>query len=201
MLKKLDEFWKSGIIQLQLDGKHKGNPTNYFNNRKIVLSKGMSEEQLLGHFEYRAYESGRPENFFGIYIPQFLSLDSSDIYIEKEHDTDALFREEVGRSIQLHYDDICEALDPSRRIVFTGIANRIQSCALDHNSLFQRAVIENIVVEEFNPNQQERLIVSTILDRAFAIANANTSNAIPLSLILNQLTGNWLISLLSKSYK
>lgn len=201
LLKKLDDFWKGGIIQLQLDEKHKGNPVNYFNNRKKVLSKGMSEEQLLGHFEHQAYESGRPENFFGIYIPEYLSVNSSEIYIGKQHDTDALFREEVSRSIELHYDDICKALEPNRRIIFTGIANRIQACSLDRNNLFQRAVVEDKVVEEFNPNQQERLIVSTILDRAFAVANANTSNAVPISLILNQLTGQWLISLLSKSYK
>ena len=39
LLMKLDDFWKHGKIRLQLDKKHRGNPTNYFNNRKKFLLK------------------------------------------------------------------------------------------------------------------------------------------------------------------
>lgn len=80
------------------------------------------------------------------------------------------------------------------------MVNRIQSFALDKAILFQRAVVEDAIVDEFTPSNQERTIIATLLDRSFALANAETSNAIPLSLILNQLTGKWLQHLLIKTY-
>lgn len=55
LLMKLDEFWKSGKILLQLDRKHRGRAENYFANRKKVLAKGMPEEKLVKHFEFVAY--------------------------------------------------------------------------------------------------------------------------------------------------
>lgn len=88
-----------------------------------------------------------------------------------------------------------------RAIVFTGITNRIQSYAVDSATLFQRAVVEENIVNEYQPRENERLIIASLLDRAFALANAETSSAIPISLVLNQLTGKWLIHLLSKSYR
>lgn len=81
-----------------------------------------------------------------------------------------------------------------------GMANRIQCLALDKTSLFQRSLVEDIISAEFAPQQGESIAVATLLDRAFALANAGTSNAIPISLILNQLTGRWLQQFLSKVY-
>lgn len=200
LLIKLDDFWKNGKIRLQLDEKHKGNPRNYFNNRKRVLEKGISEEKLSSHFEYAAYQNKRTTNFFGTYFPEMLSVSSNEIYIGKDNDTDALFRRDSVDLLEKHYDPVCKVLDPNRSIIFTGIINRIHGFALDQTSLFQRALIEDTIVAEFNPKSNERLVIATLLDRAFALANAETSNAIPLSLVLNQLTGKWLHRLIYKSY-
>lgn len=57
LLMKLTPFWSNGKIRLILDKKHQNNPWNYFNNRKRVLERGFSEEQLVNHFEYAAYNS------------------------------------------------------------------------------------------------------------------------------------------------
>lgn len=201
LLLELDEFWKNGRIRLQLDQKHKGNPANYFRNRKNVLTKSMSEEKLINHFEFVAYESDRTTRFFDTYLPERLSLPSSSIYIGKDNDTDMLFRQSSIDLFQSHYDYICEGLDVNRSIVFTGITNKIHGFALDKSSLYQRALIEDAIIEEFKPLSSERTIVASLLDRAFARANAKTSNAIPLSLIRNQLTGRWLYRLLYRSYR
>ena len=200
LLMKLDEFWKAGKILLQLDRKHHGNPANYFNNRKKVLASGMPEEKLLTHFEYVAYESRRTDTFFSVYLPQIASAPSEILYLGKEKDTDALFRKGAVDQITKHSDTICQYLELDRAINFMGMVNRIQSFALDKAILFQRAVVEDAIVDEFTPSNQERTIIATLLDRSFALANAETSNAIPLSLILNQLTGKWLQHLLIKTY-
>ena len=92
LLMELDEFWKNGKILLQLDRKHNGNPANYFNNRKRILSKGMSEEKLLNHFEFVAYESKRTDTFFRVYLPEMAHTPKEILYLAKEKDTDALFR-------------------------------------------------------------------------------------------------------------
>lgn len=81
------------------------------------------------------------------------------------------------------------------------MANTIQSFALDRSTLFQRALIEDKIIDQYNPNSNEKNIIATLLDRAFALANAETSNAYPISLIKNQLTGRWLAHLLYKSYR
>ncbi len=200
LLMQLDAFWKAGKIQLQLDKKHKGTPENYFNNRKKVLAKGMSEEQLINHFEFIAYQSNRPKDFFDTYLREQLSVPNKKIYIGKQKDTDALFRKASIELLHRHYDTICTCLGPNRSIIFTGIINRIESAALDRSSLYQRAVIEDSLTEEFKPQAAEQQIVSSLLDRAFALANAETSTAVPLSLVLNQLTGIWLQKILYKSY-
>lgn len=200
LLMQLDEFWTTGRIQLQLDKKHKEKPENYFNNRKKVLEKGMSEEQLVKHFEFTAYQSNRPNDFFNTYLRQQLSVPNKKIYIGKQKDTDALFRKSSIELLHRHYDNICKILGVNRSIIFTGITNRIESAALDNSSLYQRTVIEDSITDEFNPKTEEQLIVSSLLDRAFALANAGTSDAVPLSLVLNQLTGLWLQKILYKSY-
>ncbi|MBQ4544073.1 MAG: hypothetical protein II996_00700 [Oscillospiraceae bacterium] len=201
LLTKLDDFWKHGKIQLQLDKKHRGNPANYFNNRKKILAKGMPEEKLINHFEFVAYESKRTDTFFRIYLPEVVAAPKDTLYLGKEKDTDALFRGETIALFEKHCDTICRSLEINRAINFTGMAERIQSFALDKSTLFQRAVVEENIIDEYKPQTEERIIIATLLDRAFALANAETSNAVPLSLVLNQLTGRWLMHLLSKTYK
>lgn len=201
LLMELDNFWSAGIILLQLDKKHKGKPSNYFNNRKKVLARGMSEEKLLKHFEFVAYENKRTDTFFNVYLPEVAGVSADILYLDKKKDTDALFRGETVNLFEKHIDTICRALQIDRAINFTGITNRIHSYATDSTALFQRAIIEESIINEYQPRDNERLIVASLLDRAFALANAETSDAVPLSLVLNQLTGKWLIHLLSKSYR
>lgn len=201
LLMKLDEFWKSGKILLQLDKKHRGRAENYFNNRKKVLAKGMSEEKLIKHFEFIAYESNRTRTFFGVYLPEVISASPNLLYINKQHDTDALFRSEAQNQFLNHTDEICSYLEVTRAINFVGMANTIQSFALDQSILFQRALIEDKILDQYNPRDDEKSIIATLLDRAFALANAETSNAYPISLITNQLTGRWLAHLLYKCYR
>ena len=201
LLMQLTPFWKHKKIVLQLDKKHKEKAANYFNNRKRVLARGMPEEQLIKHFEFIAYESNRTPMFFNTYLPQIAAVSPASLYIGKEKDTDALFRSETIDIFDRHYDSVSQVLGADRSICFTGITNRISSFALDKSTLFQRAIVEDGIIEEFHPFSEEQLITATLLDRSFALANAKTSNAVPLSLILNQLTGRWLIQFLSKSYK
>ena len=200
LLQKLDPFWSSGIIQLQLDKKHKGRASNYFRNRKRVLSKAMPEEKLIQHFEFVAYEDARTDHFFSVYLPNTVNGSQSDLFIDKINDTDALFRSGTVDILTDNYEPICKTLDINRSIAFTGMVNRIQGMAWDNSSLFQRALIEEIIIDEFNPRRNESLAIATILDRAFANANAQTSNAIPISLVRRRLTGRWLCRLLNKSY-
>ena len=139
--------------------------------------------------------------FRSVYLPEVVNVSGPDLFIGKVKDTDALFRSETVKIFERHYDTICQAMDVKRAINFTGITNKINSLAVDKANLFQRAVIEENIIEEYKPTAEEQLIIATLLDRSFALANAYTSNAIPLSLVLNQLTGKWLIHLLSKSYR
>lgn len=201
LLMELDEFWNAGKIVLQLDKKHKGNPSNYFRNRKKVLARSMSEESLVNNFEFIAYENSRTDRFFNTYLSDVASVSSNKLYIGKEHDTDSLFRSFANDSFELHYDEVCCLLKPMERIQYTGITNKIQELANNPTHLFQRSIVENIIDEEYNPTDFEKNVVSVLLDRSFARANAETSNAKPLSLITNQLTGRWLYKLLKKSYR
>lgn len=200
LLMALDPFWKAKKILLQLDKKHNGKAANYFNNRKKVLAKGMPEEKLIKHFEFVAYESKRTKDFFNVYLPEKVGVSNGDLFIDKANDTDALFRSETIKVFERHHELICQTLDIKRAICFSGMTNRISSFALDKSNLFQRAVIEESIIEEYKPMADEQIIIATLLDRSFALANAYTSNAIPLSLVLNQLTGKWLSHLLHKTY-
>ena len=201
LLMELNPFWKASRILLQLDKKHKGKAGNYSNNRKKVLANAMSEEKLISHFEFVAYENMRTKTFFDVYLPEVVGVSGADLFIDKAKDTDALFRSETVKIFERHHDIICQAMDVERAIDFTGITNKISSLAVDKTNLFQRAVIEENIIEEYTPVMEDQLIIATLLDRSFALANAYTSNATPISLVLNQLTGKWLIYLLSKSYK
>lgn len=200
LLKKLDDFWAAGKIRLQLDRKHNGKPSNYFRNRKNVLAKAMPEEMLVNHFEFIAYEDVRTDTFFNEYLPEKRANSKNELYIGKIKDTDALFRQETIELLTIHYEPICEALDFNRSIVFTGMVNRIQDLALNKYSLFQRALIEDIIAKEFKPQNVESQAIATLLDRGFALANAGASDAVSISLIRNILTGRWLQRLLQKTY-
>ena len=124
----------------------------------------------------------------------------NELFIGKIWDTDALFRSGTIDLLSENYEQICKALDINRSIAFTGMVNRIQDMAFDNSCLFQRALVEEIISDEFKPRRSESLAIATILDQAFASANARTSDAIPISLIRNRLTGRWLYRLLYKSY-
>lgn len=200
LLKKLDDFWAAGKIRLQLDRKHNGKPSNYFRNRKNVLAKAMPEEMLVNHFEFVAYEDVRTDTFFNEYLPERRANSKNELYIGKIKDTDSLFRQETIELLTIHYEPICEALDFNRSIVFTGMVNRIQDFALNKYSLFQRALIEDIIAKEFKPQNVESQAIATLLDRGFALANAGASDAVSISLIRNMLTGRWLQRLLQKTY-
>ena len=160
----------------------------------------MPEEKLVKHFEFIAYEDHRTKDFFQVYLPEVISVPRSTLYLGKDKDTDKLFRDETISLFTEHYESICRLLGTDRAINFTGITNSVYSYALNKSSLFQRAVIEDNILSEYTPRTNEQLIIATLLDRAFALANAQTSNAVPLSLVLNQLTGKWLMRLLRKSY-
>ena len=201
LLMDLDDFWSAGKICLQLDKKHRKDPMRYFANRKKVLEKGMPEEMLVRHFEYVAYESSRVGDFFNLYIPEVVKNPKRTLYIGKEHDTDLLFRTASAKIFSKHCDTVCSILDTKRAIEFAGIANRVQTYAFDKSLLFHRGVIEDAINDEYRPRKNEKAIVATLLDRAFALANAQTSKAAPLSLVTNQLTGRWLMHLLFKTYR
>lgn len=201
LLTKLDDFWKNGIIKLQLDAKHAGNPQNYFYTRKAILTKAMPESKLVKHFEFIAYESGRPEMFFDTYLSDTLVIPKDEIYLGKEKNTDTLFRQSTMTLFEKHYDPICRLLGLTDSITFTGVTNRIFDFALDNSMLYQRALIEDAVTSEYSLAPLGRQIVADLLDRAFALANAKTSGAVPITLILNQLTGSWLQKLLFRSYR
>lgn len=200
LLQQLDDFWRAGKIRLQLDKKHKGNPFNYFRNRKNVLANAMPEEELIKHFEFVAYEAARTSTFFNEYLPEQSASSKNSIYIGKNKDTDALFRQDTVDLLVKHYEPICKILTINRSIAFTGMVNRIQDMAINKSNLFQRALVENVIRDEFNPCAMESQAIATILDRAFALANAETSKAVPISLLRNRLTGRWLQRLLQNTH-
>lgn len=201
LLMKLDPFWGSHKILLQLDKKHKGKADNYFSKRKKVLEKSMKEDDLLHHFEYVAYQDPRTHTFFDEYMPQIVKGNESDQFIDKVNDTDALFRKEAADIFQKHNDAICRTMDFPHAVKFWGATSRICDFAMDRSILFQRSLVENNIIREFHPRENEKYIIASLLDRAFSLANAGSSEALPLSLILNQLTGPWLADLLRRSYK
>lgn len=201
LLMNLDPFWESHKILLQLDKKHKGKADNYFNKRKKVLERSMNEEELIHHFEYVAYQDKRTHIFFDEYLPQIVTDKKTEKFIDKTNDTDSLFRKEATTLFEKHNDTICRNLDFSHAVNFWGASSRICDYAADQSILFQRSLVESNIIKEFHPRETEQNIIASLLDRAFSLANAGSSQASPLSLILNQLTGPWLADLLKRSYK
>lgn len=201
LLMELTLFWENNRIVLQLDKRHKKNPFLYFANRIRTLEKSMPEERLVNHFEFVAYNDSRTKEFYSTYLKQVVMANPNRLFVKKKHDTDSLFRKNTISIIEYQYDNICKAMGANESIVFTGIVNRILSFALDKGTLFQRSVIENEIKNEFKCKGYEQQVVEFILDKSFAIANAKTNDSYPISMISNQLTGYWLMSLLSVSYR
>lgn len=199
LLSELDPFWISGRIKLQLDKKHKLNPMNYFRNRSHKLEVSMDEHKLLNHFEYTAYSNQRTADFFTIYLPQVISIPSSDLYIDKVNDTDALFREATKKEINNSFDSFASALRSSDNIKLTSILYELEAMT-GSNSLFQRAIIEERLKERFTIDSLQFGVVSTILDRSFAFANAETSLAQPITSITSRLTGIYLARIMASCY-
>jgi hypothetical protein len=85
-------------------------------------------------------------------------------------------------------------------IIFNGIVNEIEQLAGDKNNLFQRNLIKNQIISEYHPSSDKIEFATILIDSAFSLANAATNNAIPISFVMNQLTGRWLSCLLKKTY-
>ncbi len=198
LLMELTPFWKNGRIKLILDKKHSNNPWNYFNNRKRVLEKGFTEQDLIKHFEYTAYNSPHTNIFYNIFIKEVLQK-QNDIYIGKVSDTDAVFRESVITQVNSKCSDICSKLPINAALHMGRTLNELNCIASNKNILFQRSAVEQRLITEFGAKQSEIYIINTILDKGFAYANGISSYAAPLSLITNRLTGRTLIPILKDS--
>lgn len=198
LLSDLDVFWKMGHIKIQLDKKHKCIPMNYFNSRKKKLESTLSESKLLQHFEYQAYTSNRVDTFYNTYLGDFLNIDRETVFIPKCNDTDALFRRNVITDLNDGFNDFVGILAPHEQSRVQGILYTLDNYA-SSPYLFQRSIICESLDQKFKLSPTESLIVNNILDHSFAIANAKTSLAVPLTLVTNQITGRWLASLLNYS--
>ena len=198
LLMKLTPFWSNGKIRLILDKKHQNNPWNYFNNRKRVLERGFSEEQLVNHFEYAAYNSIHTDFFYNVFIKEIIQS-KHDLYIRKIFDTDEAFRLSVITQANSSCERICPKLPVSQAIQMGKIFNDLTIIAQDRKTLFQRSAVESRLQEECGAYPYEIRIISSILDRGFAYANGISSYAAPLSFINNRLTGNKLIGILKSA--
>lgn len=198
ILMKLTPFWNNGKIRLILDRKHRNNPWNYFNNRKHVLERGFSEEELITHFEYVAYNSIHTDFFYNVFIKEVLQS-KYDLYIGKIFDTDEMFRQSIITQVNNECSSICSKLPVTAAIHMGKIFNDLIFIAEDRKSLFQRSAVEKKLQEECGAYTYEIKIISKILDRGFAYANGVSSYAAPLSLITNRLTGSTFINILKSA--
>lgn len=198
ILIKLTPFWNNGKNRLILDRKHRNNPWNYFKNRKQVLERGFTEEQLAVHFEYVAYNSPRTDFFYNVFIREILQL-KHELYIGKIFDTDETFRQSVIDQINNDCSRVCAKFPIAAAIHMGKIFNDLTFIAEDRESLFQRSAVEKRLLYEYGANTYEIKMISRILDRGFAYANGLSSYAAPLSFISNRLTGRAFIDILKVS--
>lgn len=198
ILIKLTPFWNNGKIRLILDRKHRNNPWNYFKNRKQVLERGFTEEQLAVHFEYVAYNSPRTDFFYNVFIREILQF-KHELYIGKIFDTDETFRQSVIDQINNDCSRVCAKFPIAAAIHMGKIFNDLTFIAEDRESLFQRSAVEKRLLYEYGANTYEIKMISRILDRGFAYANGLSSYAAPLSFISNRLTGRDFIDILKVS--
>ena len=199
LLSKLDPFWLNGRIKLQLDKKHELNPMNYFRRRSQKLETSIDESKLLNHFEYTAYTDPRTPAFFNVYLPEIVTVSASSLYIDKVNDTDKLFREATKDEINSSFDSFATALSIPDNINLTSILYGLEAMT-GSNSLFQRAIIEEQLSEKYRMNQVQSKVISTILDRSFATANAKTNESRPISSIIHRLTGEFMIRIMKLCY-
>lgn len=199
LLMQLTPFWKAGKIKLILDNKHRNNPKNYFNNRKRVLERGFTEQELINHFEYRAYTSAHTDYFYNTYIAQIANISSRDLYLDKVFDTDETFRRSVITQIERNADSICSKLPVADGIHMAKIFNELLIISEDRRTLFQRLAVENRLTNEYGATPSEITHVATMLDKGFAYANGVSAYAVPLSLVTNRLTGKKIISILQSA--
>lgn len=199
LLMKLTPFWDNAKIQLVLDRKHQNNPWNYFNNRKAVLERSFSEEQLNKHFEYIAYNSSHTEFFYNVYIKEILQP-KHELYIGKVFDTDNAFRDSVISQVEHNIDQISDAFFKSKgnsaSFHMSNILNDFVLIAQDRQSLFQRSAVEQKLSEENKASFDEICIIRKMLDKGFAYANGISCYAAPISLITNRLTGKTFIEII-----
>ena len=124
ILIKLTPFWNNGKIRLILDRKHRNNPWNYFKNRKQVLERGFTEEQLAAHFEYVAYNSPRTDFFYNVFIREILQL-KHELYIGKIFDTDETFRQSVIDQINNDCSKICAKFPIAAAMVVSRVLRKL----------------------------------------------------------------------------
>lgn len=204
ILVQIDDYWRNSVIKLQLDKKHKKSPRRYFTNRMQKLEKSIPEEKLMEHFEFSAYRNSRTANFYSGYIQAvFPNGKAKDVFVDKLHDTDRLFRTSVQSNIERfsgsNYDLISKYIDLMDLIKLQGMLNDVYTAA-EKASFFQRAIILESQQDKYQPGNAVMLLMEDILDKSFAYANAKTNDAYPITFIMNQLTGVWMIDLLKRVY-
>lgn len=162
ILMKLTPFWDNGKIRLILDRKHQNNPWNYFDNRKRVLEKNFTEEFLVEHFEYRAYNSLHTNLFYNVFIKEILRP-KSELYIGKIFDTDETFRQSVMTQVNNVYSTICSKIPINDAIHMGKVFNDLIIIAEDRTTLFQRSAIERKLQQECQAKPHEIKIIRRIV--------------------------------------
>ena len=199
VLMALNSFWQAGTFRLQLDAKHHLDPNHYFDSRVTKLERAMDEDKLFEHFEYSAYRSGRPEEFYSGYLSSTLQIDPPSLFVPKPFDTDALFRgyavSEARRVVMLLVDN----LSPQDQIRLEGALGEIETAALS-GGLFQRALLIDRVAGEVGVDPGSLRYIKIAFDRAFARANAGSSGAIPVSFLSGRVTSKSLIPILRRAF-
>lgn len=198
ILMELTPFWNNRKIRLILDRKHKNSPWHYFENRKHVLERGFTEEQLTTHFEYVAYNSSHTDFFYNVYIREIVKS-KNDLYLGKIFDTDEMFRQSIINQVNAEGEAICAKLPIMDAIHLGKIFNDFMIIAEDRKTLFQRSAVERKIQDEYGAQPYEINIIGKMLDKGFAYANGISSYAAPLSLITNRLTGKSFISILKST--
>lgn len=199
VLMRLTPFWKNGKIKLILDNKHQNNPWNYFANRKRKLEKEFLEEDLLDHFEYKAYISSHTDYFYDVYIKNIVNIQGADLYLDKKYDTDYCFRESIKTQIYENSETIFKILPVKDGIHIGKVFEDLLAFSDDKKAFFQRTAIQRMLSDESNATEEELQIICKMLDKGFAYANGISSFAAPISLITNRLTGKYFIKIIKSA--
>lgn len=112
-------------------------------------------------------------------------------------------RRSVQKNIEkitgVNYDTISKCMGLVDFIKLQGMLNETFIEA-EQAPLFQRAIIIENQRDKYQPGSAAMLFMEDILDKSFAYANAKTSDAYPITFIVNQLTGIWMMDLLKRIY-